>query len=66
MTKPIKMWAIKAPWRREIATRFSVGRTRQKTISEFEKYFSGTSWTWPRLYRRGYRCVRVEVREIEG
>lgn len=65
MTKPIKMWAIKTP-RGVLHSGMPIQRTRRKAISALEMQFRGSAWKWTHLYRYGYRCVRVEVREIEG
>lgn len=61
MTKPIKMWAIRQPYFGLFA--FSLQHTRPESIKvATEKW--GRPWSY--YYRHGYRCVRVEVREIEG
>lgn len=65
MRDPLKMWAIKHPLRRgghELLAS-TVRSTRAEAIAKFLEWWPCI--TWRRLYRRGYRAVRVEVREAE-
>lgn len=66
MTEPTRMWAIKRSLKYG-GDRLVVGTvrsTRAEAITKFLEWWTpGTPWR--RLYRWGYRAVRVEVREIE-
>lgn len=67
MTKPIKMWAIKYSLKRggSALVASTVRSTRAEAIEKFLEWWRpGTPWR--RLYRCGYRAVRVEVREIDA
>jgi hypothetical protein len=56
---PVAAWAIKAPDGR--ISNYGLGRTRKSAITNY--LFDAANWK--RYYRRGYRCVRVEVMESD-
>lgn len=62
MPKPVMMWGIQglshprsAPW----IIPLSVKPTRTEAIAMMAD--NDGEWTWPKMYRRGYRAVRVRV-----
>ena len=61
---PVYAWAIKAPeWsilKGAIMVNW-VGLTRKDAI-----YRHNTKSEWKRMYREGYRCVRVQITEVQG
>jgi hypothetical protein len=56
--KEQRMWAVKGPY--PGYSLFSAYMIRRMATMEFE---SSMGETWKTLYRRGYRCVRVTVKE---
>ncbi len=57
--KPIRMWAVTHPAR---GWYWSIAPTRTASQADFIR--DGVH-RWPIWYRRGFRCVRVEVRRVE-
>ena len=61
MTATCKAWAIKMPFGKiPYLFAYSIKRTRRETINDFT--YNAHS-TWEKLYRNGYRCVKVLVQE---
>ena len=65
--KDIEMWAVKAPWGKLwIYGVGAVYRTRRNAIGAFVNGDEPPPYnTWKHWYRRGWRCVKVRVQEIE-
>lgn len=61
--KPQRMWAVKTPGK----TIISAAQTRREAICyAFPRTTHSQSMHyWKYKYRRGYRCVRVTVQEVE-
>lgn len=53
------MWAVAS--RKRILS-FSVKLTRREAI---DAATTGRPWAWPDYERRGYRCIRVKVVEVQ-
>lgn len=59
----LKMWAIREPTDRLVP--WTVRRTRREALDEWLYETRDPELQWRREQRRGYRCVRVLVTEIE-
>jgi hypothetical protein len=63
---PTQAWAIKAPQGEWIdkprcsVSPYCIRADRQASIEAF----CGDTANWKHWYRKGYRCVRVEIREM--
>lgn len=60
----LRMWAVLQPWGEIIP--WTIARTRRLAQGEIVNAHFGlrggaSSDLWRRLYRRGYRCIRVAV-----
>lgn len=55
------LWCVKHP---DVGLHWLMIRPTRRRVINFVVSWSGK--TWKQLYRKGYRVVRVEVREIEG
>ena len=61
--KPVYAWAIVTP-RGRLDTD-SIRLRRREAIHEYCAYYCGRgSWWWVTLRADGYRCVKVEIREV--
>ena len=66
MTPPTLAWAIKAPdGTYETFEGIVISSNTKINAIRFFVWASSYSMAWKKLYRRGYRCVRVEIREVE-
>lgn len=60
MTAPaVTAWAIKAPDGKIF--RSTIAPTRVRAIKQFCEYGD----RWPRWYKKGWRCVKVQITEME-
>lgn len=57
---PAKGWCIVSPVVRPHIVGQSFAWTRKDAIEKEVSTF-GPNWTWKKLYRSGWRCIRVEV-----
>lgn len=64
MCDPLKIWAVCNPHGVLIAA--TVRRTRSEAISAAEDWWCPGTALWQRLYRWGYRAVRVNVAKACG
>ena len=59
--KPIKVWMAKRPG--ESLCFSAIGHTRAYSKERLLKHMGPTHGDWKKLYRNGWRIVRVTVRE---